>query len=116
MFLFLSALSVAGLFAQPQTPTTRLEEMGAVKMVAVVSKEVSTPAPKKVMRDPAELQAMYNKARADCLREAVDNKIEGDIMLGRIRDFGNILAPEVEICGKHGNTFDQDGNEVTPKK
>ncbi len=45
----------------------------------------------------AYIKAVINAERATCLKEMVDDKIDGDIEQGKIRDFGNVLSFE-NLC------------------
>lgn len=44
----------------------------------------------------AYAKAVTNGLRAECLLNTVELKMSGDVALGRIRDFGNVL--EAQIC------------------
>ncbi len=72
--------------------------VAAVTVKAVKPKAKAKP---KLDKDVEALAAEYGAfmgQRGQCLRAAVDAKIAGDIKLGKIRDFGNVLK-EPGLCG-----------------
>jgi hypothetical protein len=88
----------------PQEPTTQLEKQGAVKVETKVVETKVVKAPTKVVKAKpdgeaaAYAKAKNNAARAKCLRETVDAKIDADVKAGSYRDFGNILTYHKDVC------------------
>mgnify|MGYP003507653638 CR=1 FL=1 len=66
------------------TPTPTVVAPAPVAVVKVVKKVA-------VWKDPAPA----NAKRAVCLIKVVDYKIDMDVRIGQIRDFGNILTQDV---------------------
>lgn len=108
-----TAVSVVPAIPAATAPTAPAAVEGASAAVRPAATPPATPAPakKKAKAAPsktakpryteeeyATAQAQFYGQRAECLRGLVDLKIDRDVALGVITDWGNVL--EAGVCGQ----------------
>jgi hypothetical protein len=105
-------VAVAAAPVEAVQPAKKADKAAPNTAPAPVAKKVARKAAKKAAKK-LDIEALaveyagFRAARANCLRLAVAEKIAGDIRLGQIRDFGNVLAVEGLCYNGQFRSFDE---------